>query len=92
MASQKDKDWERYKALKRGITFYNWGTVEGMDEDLREIAVLDGKYPHFEAKWRKENPPRPLPLVKFGGKRKRSRRSRRKHTRNATQSHRRFKA
>ena len=90
--TQEDKDWERYKALKRGITFFNWGTVGGVDEDLREIAGLDAKYPHFEAKWRKENPPRALPLVKFGGKRKRSRRGKTKHKRNATQSHRRVKA
>lgn len=92
MATQEDKDWERYKALKHGITFYNASKVGGLDEDVREIALLDAKYPHFEAKWRKETPLRPLPLVNFGGKRKRSRRSKRKHTRNATQSHRRVKA
>ena len=92
--TQEDKDWERYKTLKRGIKFFNWGTVGGVDEDLREIAVLDAKYPHFEAKWRAspEGKLSPLPLVKFGGKRKRSRRGKTKHRRNATQSHRRVKA
>ncbi len=92
--AQEAKDWERYKALKQGIKLLNWEAVGGLDDDLREIGALEATYPHFASKWRasSEGTLRSLPLVKFGGKRKRSRRSKRKHTRNATQSHRRIQA
>lgn len=92
--TQEAKDWERYKALKHGIKFFNWGAVGGLDDDLREIGALEATYPHFASKWRasSEGKLTSLPLVTFGGKRKRSRRSKRKHTRNATQSHRRIQA
>ena len=92
--AQENADWERYKTLKRGLKFFNWAAVGGVDEDLRELGALEAKYPHFEAKWRasSEGKRGSLPLVRCGGKRKRSRRRNKTHTRNATQSHRRFKA
>jgi hypothetical protein len=80
------KDWMRYTKVK---------AAPYLSGDIEEIVALETKYPSpvdgFRMRWmRSKGLLKPLPLVKFGGKRKRTRRGKRRYTRNATQSHRRI--
>jgi hypothetical protein len=81
------KDWMRYTKLK---------AAPYLSGDIEEILALEAKYPSpvdgFRMRWlRAHGLLKPIPHV-LGGKRKRSRRSKRRYTRNATQSHRRIQA
>ena len=78
------KDWMRYVTLMK---------APFLKGDLEEIVALDTKYPSpvdgFQVRWKRMHGLlKPIPHV-LGGKRKRTRKGRRRHTRNATQSHRR---
>lgn len=82
------KDWMRYVTLMK--TPYLKG-------DLEEIVALDTKYPSpvdgFQMRWKRMHGLiKPLPIVPFGGKRKRTQKGKRRYTRHASQSHRRIQA
>lgn len=81
------KDWMRYVRLME--TPYLKG-------DGEELLALEAKYPSpvdgFKIRWKRSKELlKPIPTV-LGGKRKRSRRGKTKHTRHATQHNRRVKA
>jgi hypothetical protein len=91
-ATQRKTDYARYKLLRQTIPYLSPAAGD-KDEDIHERTKLELAYPDFSARYAEEtvhtNKPK-LPLVPFGGKRKRSRKPKRRYRRNATQSHRRI--
>jgi hypothetical protein len=91
-ATQRKTDYARYKLLRQTIPYLSPAAGD-KDEDIRERTKLELAHPDFPARYAEEtaHTTKPkLPLVPFGGKRKRSRKPKRRYRRNATQSHRRI--
>jgi hypothetical protein len=89
---QEEADYARYKLLRQTIPYLSPAAGD-KDEDIRERTRLELAHPDFPARYEMEtahtSKPK-LPLVPFGGKRKRSRKTKRRYRRNAAQSHRRI--
>jgi len=89
----KEKDYARYKLLRQTIPYFSSAAGDTM-EDIVERSLLEAKYPDFPARYEKETKhtnKAKVPIVPgLGGKRKRSRKTKRRYRRHAAQSHRRF--
>ena len=85
VSAEEDKDWKRYVELMK---------APYLKGDLEEVVALQNKYPSpvdgFRMRWmRMKGLLKPIPTV-LGGKRKRSRKTKRRYRRHAAQSHRRI--
>jgi hypothetical protein len=89
---KREADYARYTLLRQTIPYLSPAAGD-KDEDIRERTRLELAHPDFSARYEMEtahtSKPK-LPLVPFGGKRKRSRKTKRRYRRNAAQSHRRI--